>query len=129
MRGKGFTLIELIMVIIILGILAVMALPKYFDLQTKAKDAAEKGVVGAVRAGIATYFANQTANGCASSCYPASLDGAATGVCNDTADPCFDNVLEQEGISDGSWNKTGATTYVGPNGTTYTYTSANGTFR
>ena len=53
---KGFTLIELVMVIVITGILSAVAVPKYFDLQDKAKLAAENGVVGGVRSGIYTYF-------------------------------------------------------------------------
>ncbi|RLB67202.1 MAG: hypothetical protein DRH04_08305 [Deltaproteobacteria bacterium] len=48
----GFTLIELIMVIVILGILAAVAVPKFFNLQDDAKIAAEMGVAGAVRSGI-----------------------------------------------------------------------------
>lgn len=49
---SAFTMIELIFVIIILGILAVTALPKFVGIQDDAKIAAEKGVVGAVRGGI-----------------------------------------------------------------------------
>lgn len=123
MRNRsGFTLIELIMVIVVLGILAVVAIPKYYDLQDDAKTAAEKGVVGGVRAGIHTYFAKNKA-------YPGTLDGAAVGAC-DTSTGCFVTVLSQGGITSSDWSKTGAAAYTGPTGTAYTYTAApDGTFK
>lgn len=61
---SGFTLIELVMVIVILGVLAVVALPKYVDLKTDAATAATAGVAGALSSASAiNYAATQMGHG------------------------------------------------------------------
>ena len=62
-RRTGFTLIELIAVIVVLAVLAGVALPKYFNYSSQAKEASCKGTLGGVRAGIANFYANEAING------------------------------------------------------------------
>lgn len=52
----GFTLIELIMVIVILGILSAIAIPRLFDFSGDAKKAAVLGILGSVRTALSLYF-------------------------------------------------------------------------
>lgn len=57
-RSGGFTLIELVIIIVVLGILAAVAIPKYQDLSGQAKESAARASLGAIRSGVAIYYAN-----------------------------------------------------------------------
>ena len=67
---RGFTLIEIIMVIVLLGIIAAIAIPKYIDLRTEAADATAKGIVGAIVSSSAIGYAELVTRG-SSTTFPA----------------------------------------------------------
>lgn len=66
----GFTLIELIVVIVIIGILAAVAIPKFQDLTTSAEKAVVKGMAAELGTAAAMYYAKQKAD---SATYPGSM--------------------------------------------------------
>lgn len=130
-KNGGFTLIELVLVITILGILAVAALPSFINVSTQARQSSRDGVTGAVRSGVSLFRANDLVVNGPPGVYPATLDAAAAGSTAGPANLFFTSILQQ-GVADGAWSKgAGVNTYVFNDGTTtytYTYTPAAGTF-
>ncbi len=87
---KGFTLIELVVVIVILGILAAVAVPKFVDLSKDARIGVMKGVEGAMRSADMMIYAKSAAAGIASTAsvaadaaaapFPIQVNGVAVGT-------------------------------------------------
>ena len=78
MRRKGFTLIELMIVVAIIGILASVAVPKFADLINKSREGSTKGNLSQIRSALSIYYADNEGR------YPAGLSGTDVSFLRDT---------------------------------------------
>lgn len=126
-NNLGFTLLELVLVIVVIGILAISTLPRFMNLKQQSREEQKRAIMGAVRSGISLYRTNTSIDDASTAHYPLALDSEGKGPCRD----CFSNVLNIP-FGGSYWSKVDDKTYKYEDGKkleTYVYNSNEGTFK
>ena len=114
-REAGFTLVELVVVIVILGILAATALPRFINVTTEARTAAVNGIAGGLRSSVGTIQARYFATGTLTATTVTTADATSVAVNAGTGIPT--------GATGGIGNAMGCESAIACNGVTLDLTS------
>jgi general secretion pathway protein G len=136
-KKSGFTLIELMIVVAIIGILAAIAIPKFAQLIRKSGEGASKGNLGAIRSSLSIYYGDMEGQ------YPTQISGLTVAgkylatvplaktpsYHNDSSSETDGTLAQDESAGTGGWayDNTAGDTNMGSMNIACTHTDTKGT--